>query len=59
MNPTVEFRKNGAFQMLISGGDAIDAAMLEAMASAAAANPACLMMTYENGVATITAEIRR
>lgn len=47
-----ELRKNGSYQLLLSGGDGIDAAILEAMATATAANPANLIMRYEDGVAT-------
>jgi hypothetical protein len=56
---TVEFRKNGAYQLILKGGDPIDCALLEAMAKASAANTASLTMTYVDGVATICAEVRK
>jgi hypothetical protein len=55
----VEFRKNGSFRMLVTPGDQIDAAILEAMAKATEANPASLTMTFVDGVATFSAEIRK
>ncbi len=55
----VEFRKNGAYQLILKGGDEIDAALLEAMAKATEANPASLKMSFADGAATISAEVRK
>lgn len=55
----VELRKNGAYQLILKGGDEIDAAILEAMAKAADHNPASLKMTFADGVAIISAEVRK
>ncbi len=55
----IEFRKNGCFQMIVAGGDEIDSMIMQAMADAAAANQASLTMTFVDGVATITAEVRK
>ncbi len=55
----IEFRKNGGYQMRLTGGDEVDAAMLQAMANAAAANPASTTITYLDGVATVTVEVRK
>ncbi len=54
----IELRKNGQFQMILSGGDPIDKAILEEMAARAADNPAALTMTYSDGVATFTVKTR-
>lgn len=50
---TVTFLKNGTYQMVVSGGDAIDTAILEKMAKLAADNPAAISMTCVDGVATV------
>ncbi len=51
--------KNGKYTMTMKPDDAVDAAMLEAMSKVSATNPASLTMTFVDGVATITAEVRK
>lgn len=43
--------KNGTLRVSMKAEDAIDSAMLDAMAQAAGKNPANLTMTYQDGVA--------
>ena len=55
---TVELRKNGALVLLLTPGDPIDVAVLEAMAARSQANPAMLRMTYKDGVAVVTVDTK-
>ena len=55
---TVELRKNGSLMLLLSPGDPIDMAILEAMAMRSQENPATLHMTYRDGIATITVDTK-
>ena len=51
-------KKNGNIEITMQPDDAIDVAILEAMAVTATNNPAALRMTYSDGTATFSAEAR-
>jgi hypothetical protein len=53
-----ELRKNGCFELLIRAQDSLDVVIMEAMAIAAANNPAAVKFSYKDGVATVTVERR-
>lgn len=58
MPMTVEVRKNGALILMMTPGDAIDSAILEAMAQRSQDNPATLHMTYKDGVAVVRVDTK-
>jgi hypothetical protein len=54
----LKVEKNRCIQITMEPADAIDAAVLEAMAAAARDNPAAVKLVYADGVATISVEAR-
>ena len=54
----LKVEKNRCIQISMEPSDAIDAAVLEAMATAARDNPAAIKLAYTDGVATISVEVR-
>jgi hypothetical protein len=54
----VTVQKNGTILISMEPDDAIDVAILEAMAVRASNNPAALRMTYADGVAVVSVEVK-